>query len=285
MRPSRAITEGAIGLLIAAGFVGLITLIALFMFGGIEDPQFFDKTTFYFGLFGVSAAAIIALTLLEAQGKTWANVLFHDPDKALLSGTFVGKALNRPWTMFNFFLVFFLIIGIFSVTTNTFFTGIIGIEQQVTETGDLLLNTEPAATSETLMQVAILSVMAGLVSYYARRQKWDAGTKVLVLCFVVPILFGLLWVGYHGARYAGQEHNLVATFIFGAGSSLITILTGSILGAWVWHFTSNMFARANQLFGDDRIVLAVIVFAILYVTVLLIKRFALPTRKRTGVGA
>ena len=167
----------------------------------------------------------------------------------------------------SFSIVFFAVFGIFATQTNTFFAGVPSIEQQVTETGDILLNSEPASTSETLTIVAIIALVMYIMSVILNRygMKFDSTENMLISAFAGVTAGSVSGFLVHLNRYSNSETALLAVLFFWSMGSIITVIFKTIYPFALWHFANNFFLRLNHFVSDDKILVSVIIFIVLYI--------------------
>lgn len=253
-----------------------IPMFALFVGGGFEIQEFFTKAQFYFTVGTASLIGLIGLSLLQLtngfERGFWRGIIFS-PEISILDKTNFGKYLHNPKWMLNFFVIFFGVLGVFSVVTNTFFIGIPRYEQQVTETADLLLAVEPAASSETLFFVVLMSLMLTFLVWWGRKQHMPDNSIKLLSLFVIPFLIMLLGIAFHTLRYSGVETAVLGVAIFWFAGSFLTMLSGNILGFWIFHLMNNLAVRANELFSNEVAIFVIALFVAFYFGIVLLLRF------------
>jgi len=256
---------------IIAGIVILIMtvvlpMLGLFFFGGIESSEFFNKSLFYYIVGTISFLILSLLSVGEYFGWLWSRSLIHDPENGLLKDTSIAKYLT-PGLVFNISFILFSLIGISAVLTNTVFVAIPGTtEFQVQPTGELILATEPAASAETLLFVCLISIMWGYGNYYIKQKRMDSSTRYLLAIGIVLITI-LAWVALHFARYGSAETDLAGVAIFAAGGALVTLLSGSIIPWYVWHFLNNLFVKANSMFSNEGIIATTFIVLTIYYSI------------------
>ena len=83
------------------------------------------------------------------------------------------------------------------------------------------------------------------------------------------------WIGLHSLRYGGSDVSLIAVGFFGFMGALLTMLFGSILIWWIWHFINNLLQKASLLYSVDQILIGVgifiVIFALFYFATWIIK--------------
>lgn len=254
---------------------------ALYAFGGVELQDYFQKSVYYPVIGFAGLLGLIALKVINIikRGKTNVQGIIHDPRYGVLGRFFKDITFFfKPGRLLIASLIFFSLFGLLSVYTNTFVTAIPVVEQEVTQTGELTLATEPAASSETLFFVFLLSLMISIAAWMQEKYKWS--TSVFwVAVFIIVIINGALFTGLHLARYGAEESALVSNMIFGTAGSGMTVLTGSIIPFYAWHFCNNLFFKANDMFADDAILAVTLSIMILSALIYGIYSFARRKRK------
>ena len=162
----RTLYVGA-GVIIFSFLSGLgLPLLALSLFRGFENQSFFTKNIFYYGIGGISAVAVLAIGILAIKYDWW-KLFFHAPEESLLKDTPIRKSLTI-WNMIHTGVIFGLLMSLVSTVTQTFFIFLPLTEFQVSNTGKLILGTEPPATMETLFIIVILSIIYSLFLRYIK---------------------------------------------------------------------------------------------------------------------
>jgi len=161
------------------------------------------------------------------------------------------------------------------------------IVQQVTFTSQMTFAVEPMSTSETYTLGFILFLLMGINAYVVAKFQLGKATY-FGLGFIISLLMGGGWMGFHRIVYGNDEASLFATFIFGFMGAFLTILFGTIFIWYIWHFWNNFFVKIRELvtINEDIIVIgAVSIFTLLILwisTELIIRRLR---KKRTGAGS
>lgn len=248
-----------------AGF--FFPLLGLLLFGGIENTQFFEKSIFYYSGLGISLITLLSLYFYDSQHKWFKIFLFNPKEMSLFKDTLFIKYLTFG-NVVHFSILFSLLMALYSTTSQTFFTGK-PAEMQVTETSKLILATEPAAISETLIAIVPLSMLFSYVLYFLHKRKITFGS--FYFASLLTLLAGtMIWTAIHIARYGSQETTLLATLIFGALGTFLTLLAGSLIPWYIWHFFNNLFNKANELFSSETTVAWIIVIIIVYIVLLVL---------------
>jgi hypothetical protein len=257
----------------------LIPYFGLFLFGGQETELI--KSIFYYATGGGALLGLLSLSTLNSfvnkgilprKKWGWLNVLIYEPKDTIfydLGG--VWRKFIKFNNIFHFAILLSLSLSLFSAVTQTSFVSLPLTEFQATETGLLILNTEPAATTETVLLLVLVSLFYGMIVWL----KWKFNLPwyaVFLLILVFSFLGMAVWTGIHFARYGAEETKLIATATFGFVGTFITLVTGTIIIWYFWHFFGNFFGKAVQLFSSEGVVLTVIVLIVIYSTILLISR-------------
>jgi len=284
--------------MIMMGFI--VPTIIGFVFGAYESVvggkpldinDYFVKNMFYFlfVIFAIVGYLIFAIRELVIYGdedpitsdkrRLFSTVVDHNPeeDGALfrllkpLVPKFTKWAKN-PIRIFLFSLIVFSILGLFSATTGSFFSGIPQTQFQVTPTSETILASEPASTGENGVFVfIIMSILLGFLQYGLKKIIPDNKTLRVIVFFTLALLIitpivGVSWMGYHSLRYGNDEAKLFATFVFGTMGAFITVLFGSFIPFYVWHFTNNSFLKISTLISSNE---QIAIWTIILISVIL----------------
>jgi hypothetical protein len=239
----------------------LFTLYALFVEEGLTTQEFLDKSMFYFIMALVSMFMIVTFKMGKAKfGDRFpltAKAMIHDPEQGFLGKSKYARWISKPWNLFIICVLLFFTVSLIGAQTNTFFAQT-PAEFQVTNTGKTILSVYPGSPAETDFFVVILILLLGVTFWLFKRNKWKMNFFAPVSLFVIPFIMGGLWMAFHMLRYGDSELNLFSTFLFGAGGSFFTVLTGSIIPWRIWHDANNFFFKLNELMSNE----AVLVIAI-----------------------
>ncbi|MEK6880594.1 MAG: hypothetical protein AABY22_13335, partial [Nanoarchaeota archaeon] len=175
-------------------------------FGGFEQLSvldiYFQKTLVYTLFLIIGLLIIISLVVAKLiKPDSPASYIIHDPKNAYLPNIKGFRWLNSFRRTFLVAIILFPIIGLLSITTNTFFTGLPQTEFQVTNAGKVAFETEPASTSETIFFGAIMFLLLTLFKWLQKKFNWSNNTFLLMSMFFISIIIGLLGIGYHSIRY------------------------------------------------------------------------------------
>ena len=275
----------------------LVPYIALFGLGGAENIVNLDKVNFYSGSAGFALVVILAMTFWEVSARLnkerfrksgWIGAILHDPDKSLI-GLYVptiAKKMSITTVIFVSFLIF-SILGLYSVTQNTFYTGVpqfVLPAQQITTTSELLLAAEPAAGSETLIATIPASLLIMWVYWKLKLGQIDKTTATLyLLTVVIPAIVGF-WTLLHLAVYGANDTQILGTAFFGFVGAISYVVFGTFIPWYIFHVINNILFVANNLFADELTIIAM--GTVIGIVIILKVLFSLSSMKNgTAVSA
>ena len=247
-----------------------VPVLALFLFGGAESSDFIEKSSFYWGFGGFAMIYILIMTFIQIMLKKKhfiGNVVLNDPEYSGILTNKQGKPYIKLKNLVFIAILLFSVLGFFATVKNEFFlVGIPAPELQVTETGNVLLSTEPASFVETILFVPLISLLLtfSYVKFFLKNKSY---LHYLMIFLIIPIISGLGWLAIHSFRYAGSESSLVAVFLFGFFGSLLTCITGTPLLWWIWHFFNNAFQKMNSILSEQTIL---IIFIFIWIITILL---------------
>jgi len=261
------------------GVVASMVVLGLFLFKAVEQDIYLQKSMFYYAFGAFLGLCIIGFTIISALVKAgilkrdfWLifDLFIFDPkEDSILGDTKFVKYLTFS-NVFHVAMIFGLFMASISAFTQTSFTGLPGTEYQVTETGKLILGTEPATFSEELWMVFIIGLLIGLTKFLIKKYDLPPSFKILSYTFMIPIIGMLFWVAIHIARYGAEETSLLATMLFGFVGNLFSMFAGTILVRYIWHFFGNLFGKAGQIFSNEAVFPVILVILILYATIFIV---------------
>lgn len=183
----------------------------------------------------------------------------HHPENGLLYQLFdylgfKGKMNLMRWSksILRVFVIAMLIFGTLGIvqTINPSFQVIDipqSIQQQVTPIGQVIFTAEPASVGETMSMMFLFFLLLGINAYVcAKFGLGKVGFYTIALLFICPGV-GLLWRGLHFIIYGSSEIALLASFVFGWVGSTLTLLFGTFIFWWAFHFNNNIFAKLNEI--------------------------------------
>lgn len=278
------IKEIAIVVAFAMVIGGIWISFLLFVGGGININEYYQKHTFYSSVLLYSAVFLLCFSVLAILTKGKFDVVLHDPEQGILKDF---PFLKNPFILTLIALGMGIVIGLFSALKNTFFVGIppqtMLPELSITnsELLKVFFSSEPAAIAETFLFLCFLSLITTLFNFLIVSKKYNGLSRKVyyILIPFISVIVGLLWVGYHSIAYSGQDAALLSVFIFGFIGALVTLYTQTFLIWWAIHNTANAFVKLNELFSDD-IIKVYAVVGLLLIGLLLVLISLIINKKR-----
>jgi len=187
--------------------------------------------------------------------------------------------------MFIIGTIVFSLVGLFAT-----FTSIPQLTFQITPVMEVLFTAEPASFAETTLMIFILSILLGFDGYFSSKFK-DKNTRLityfLIAVMIIPLIIAGLWGSIHLVVYGNSEVKLFQTAVFGWAGSLLTVLTGSFIWWYCFHFFNNIFAKIGELFPQNEDVIFISLSCIILLLVIWITAelaIAKYKRKRRGIN-
>lgn len=238
-------------------FVGLITFLVPLSLGlgagGFSSADTLTQFSWYFMTAGgflfllfilIQTASIIT----EGDKLYGSSILFASPGETPALPFF--KRFTQVQLVWLSTIIFGW-IGLFSVTSQTTFTGLLSLEQQFTKTAQLLFSLSLIPSSENLGLAFVLGFSLLLLRFIARRTKMSKENYRLIALIVLPFIGMFYWYVNHLLRYQGQDIDLLIVLGFGYVQSLLTVITGSFIIGWIFHSLNNFFFDLKNLFSSD----------------------------------
>lgn len=278
----------------------LLPIFLGFVLKGFEESfiagrplQFGDFLVTYIIYYVMIIAGLIGLPVLKFREMTltkrgehvakqshpsiFSVAYLHDPEvDGMLYNLFSGVGLRGKrnpmrWSlsMFRCFLIATIIFGGLGLTqtfTDTQFTGIPQLPFQVTETMQILFTAEPPAFAETTLMIFVFSLLMGLNAYLVSKFKLPTWTYWIIGIMIICPFIGVGWMGFHNIVYGNSEVSLFATFLFGWLGSTITLLFGTFVFWYSWHFWNNVFAKIKEIIPQNEDVIFVSAIVLIALT-------------------
>lgn len=214
----------------------------------------------------------------QSHPSMFAVAYLHDPE---VDGLFYnmfsaiglrGKRNPMRWSlsMFRVFLIATIVfgaVGLSQTFTDTQFTGIPQIPFQVTQTMQVLFTAEPPSFAETTLMIFVFSLLMGINAYLCSKFKLPVFVYWVIAFMLICPMIGLGWMGFHNIVYGNSDVALFTTFVFGWVGSTLTLLFGTFIIWYVWHFWNNVFAKIHQIIPQNEDVIFVSVLAIIFLLV------------------
>jgi len=219
----------------------------------------------------------------QSKPRLFSVGIIHDPKQdGLLYNAFDGLGFEEKknpmrWSnsylrMFALGILIFSIIGIFQLFTNFSFVGLPQqVPQQLTSFGKTFFSAEPPAFAETGLILLVFMLLLGLGAFLS--SKFNLGKiGYYFMGFVSAIISSFIWLGYHSIVYGASEAALIYTWIFGFTGCIMTLLLGSFIWFYLFHFANNFFIALGEqaIIREDTIFLAVIgvaIYTLIYISI------------------
>lgn len=235
-------------------------------FSGFESAHVLQQFSFYVvgivGAFIIAIGVVLQIIITKRDNIYGSSTLFNSPGE---TPSIPIPFFKRTFLLFLFFLIFFLILGVFFLRTQqTAFTGfIIPLEQQFTPTQSILFTATLIPGSENLMFAALLLIAFLVISFYARKYNWDKGVFIIITWFSLTILGTIYGIANHLLRYSGSDIDIFRVAGFWFLGSILTLSTGSFIPFWVAHIVNNLIFDLKEYLSSDIITIWVIGIIIL----------------------
>lgn len=256
-------------------------LIGLGPLGGFEKEAILQKFWFYAGpgmgfLIGIIAISIASFIIFKEKDKEINGVYIHNPEKGVFS--FMSKYLT-PLNLILGSLLVFGTIGIFSTVTQTFFTEIPMIEQQFTETAEVMFSVYPPSPAETFGLIFVVMLSLFSLGLFYKKNNTPKGSFVYVsipITIIVSVLYGVI---NHTLRYSSSDLSMLVVMVFWGFMGLMLILFGSLIPLLLFHDINNLFSKLNKMFSSDKVVY-VTIGVLVFIFIIFIMRIIFKKRKK-----
>lgn len=256
---------------------------------------------------GIAFGLVKILTIKKGQhpatqdnpniSRIFSVSLIHDPEDGALYTLFRKMGMSQKknfmrWSisiarMFAVAIIFFGFLGLLSLSFPQLqIVSIPGkVLQQITPATQVYFTAEPPAFAETGIMLAVFMLLMGIVAYLVAKYKLGITMYYVIGFILVSPLIGLLWYGFHNIVYQNSAQAHFSTFIFGWIGSSLTLLLGSFIFWYVWHFMNNFFAGLVKVApGNTDVTFYVFLFLVLFsVSFIVIELLAYKRRKRKSL--
>lgn len=185
---------------------------------------------------------------------------------------FKGESNFMRWSLSIFRVlvvgtIIFVGVGLIQTITHTAFVGIPQMPFQMTETASVIFSAEPPAFAETTMFLVLFCFLMGINAYLCSKFRLGLVGFFIIGLIIVSPLIGISWMAFHNIVYGNSDASLLATFMFGFLGSVLTLLTGTFLFFYLWHFWNNVFVKLSELatVREDLILFTIIALVVLIV--------------------
>ena len=218
----------------------------------------------------------------QSNPRLFSVGIIHDPQQdGLLYNAFDGLGLkgnknpmrwsNSYLRMFALGILIFSIIGIMQLFTGFSFVGLPQqVPQQLTDAGKVFFSAEPPAFAETGLILLVFMLLLGIGAWISSKFKLGK-IGYYTMGVVSAIISSIIWLGYHNIVYGSSSVAMTYTLVFGFVGCLMTLLLGSFIWFYLFHFANNFYiALGNQaIIREDTILFAIIgiaVYTLIYVS-------------------
>jgi hypothetical protein len=246
----------------------LISVVFLWVFGmafttfilyGPSGAAYDDSnmaTFFFFGLLGAMPVFVMMTkTFLKSQGFFSKNPDLEGFDRFLTANspedTLVGKAFPFLQPAQNLALVSLILSMVVaaSISVSGQFVG--GspelVQGSISDSASLALALEPAVSAETLFfQFMALWLTVAFVFTLLRKRGIKGWAAVIISKFVAWLFTTGLAYLYHSFRYGAYESSQGGVLVLFAVLNGVTLLTNSIIPAYLIHGATNVFSKASS---------------------------------------
>jgi len=236
---------------------------------GFQEETIMRMWTFYLGPAAFFLLGLIACIILEyiftKDDKTYGDsILFNSP----------GELPALPVPFFNNYFRTILIIVIFSsllaftsIYTQTTFSVAGTLEQQFTNTDNILFKAFLIPIAENLFPAFLVAAFLVILRYVARKYNWGKGIFWTLAIFGTLLLYTLSGIIGHMMRYSGSDVAILNVGIFWFIGGILNLLTGGIISFWILHFINNFFLDLAQYYNQDAILIGTIISIIILIFV------------------
>ena len=241
----------------------LLPFVALTWGHGAEQQALLDKVQIYstYGIgfgYGLTFLALIMFIYLmfpkSYKYLGWMGALINNYEDGMLKEVKFFDFFKKLSWQIAIFLPFFLILGYLGITQ----TGIPFAGQQVSPVGKTIINIEPAG-SEIFILAFLISLIYFPLKYLKIKNNWTVGTFWSIVtpsCLLTGTLYGYI---IHTLRYSGSDADIFAVVIFWFTASLLILLTGGFILAWLFKDINNLFQNFKEMaLANDTIFLIII---------------------------
>lgn len=213
----------------------------------------------------------------QKHPSIFAVAYLHDPEvDGLFYNLFSAVGLRgrkNPMrfslSMFRMFIISTIIFGTVGLTqtfADTQFTGIPQIPFQVTQTMQVLFTAEPPSFAETTLMIFVFSLLMGVNAYLVSKFKLPTFVYWVIGLFIICPMTGLGWMGFHNIVYGNSDVALLTAFVFGWLGSTLTLLFGTFIIWYTWHFWNNVFAKIHEIAPQNEDVVFISILGLVLLT-------------------
>jgi len=239
--------------------------------GGFDNSEVLQQYYFYVTsgisfLIGILILFVVGL-YLNKKSSSYGN-------ESLLFSNQGDKPSIPFFSRFTIIQLIWLSVIVFSslslwlsLTQQQTFTGIRFLENQFTQTDSAIFSSGLIPAAENLGLAFVIAGFMFLIRWLARKYNITS-ENFIGFAYLVIFIGGGYGVINHILRYGGSDIKLVTVFIFWTTLTLITLLTGSFVPAWIYHMMNNLFFDFKRFYSSEEMIiyfgLAILIITILY---------------------
>jgi len=273
-----------------AFFMLLMVVFSAFILYGREgyNVEIIRTQFIFYGFYGVGSLLIILFFYIFENLEPTSygtSVLFNSP------GEMPSPSLDyfkNTWRLILVCFILFCPLALFATFADQTYLGIGDLEQQFTQTDNILFNWLMVVTSENAGAFALCAFGIVWLRRVAKKNNWSKGNFM----FLSLLLTLLVFTGYgfinHQLRYSNMETalNTVLQFWFFLGA--ITWAFASFIPAFIAHGVNNTYVEFAKmikagLLSDDQLILYTVVFIVVCAVLLGLTYLKKRNKKEEGM--
>lgn len=282
---------GAIGVIVLLVVEILIVMLALFGLQGAEEETniFVFIISANIGLFGailifcLKLGQYIVQTSKSYKAYGWVGSVLHDPETSFIPVH--KKSFSWIKNPFIFGIVWIIptsILGLVQVYTQTFFTAIEAVPQQITETAKGILSIIPS-DMEVYIPLALCGLLITLFTWMKNTGRLDEGFYYLLIYLGIPVLYTGTWTVLHFFHHGSSQVAIQYVVLFGIICSYMLVIFRSFIPIWIFKIMNNLYQYLNGVIqSNEGVLIMTVVLNILVVAGFV---FYITTRSRVKVKA
>jgi hypothetical protein len=278
------ITDSTKNTLLNAGIFMLIMVVfsGFILYGRSGYDEELIRTQFiYYGFYGVGAILVILFFYFFSK-------LDAGDTNTYGSGVFFNSPGESPSPEISFFkntyrlilvvLGVSMILALLATFSQQTYLGVGNLEQQFTQTDNILFNWTMVVTSENAGAFALAAF--GIVFLRKKAKQWKMSKTNFIMLSLVVLIVSFMAFGFinHILRYSGSERSMQQVLQFWFLLGAVAWLTGNFIAPFIVHGVNNTYVvlaelvKKGILSGDTLIVYTVV--GVLIIGVLLILSYA-----------
>lgn len=157
-----------------------------------------------------------------------------------------------------------------------------GTLQQVTFGADVAFGAGIPSFTENGTLLFVFMLFMGINAYICAKYKLGLATFFIIALLIITPIVLAGWMGFHAIVYGNSDSKLFQTGVFGGVGTIITILTGTFIWWFEWHFFSNVSVKIQKLgeANTDIIFFFVIILSIITISYIFGEIYKYKSEKR-----